>query len=161
MFSLSKAADLNRLVQGGQLYLAITFSKGSLVLLSIQSIYSVLPKTPVSFCHQVAAWILEMFVNFYSLIKTHKCNNPGQNIWYGISTTFLSPTASGRGGTITLNLGMMKHVFYHCAGQNEALELSSFMFVLHYFRTIEFYLITLAVFKKLFFRYKLRMGVLS
>jgi hypothetical protein len=31
MFSISKAAEQNELVQGGQLYIAFPFSKGSLI----------------------------------------------------------------------------------------------------------------------------------
>jgi hypothetical protein len=34
MFAISKAADLNKLAQGGQLSLAIPFSKGSLLWMS-------------------------------------------------------------------------------------------------------------------------------
>ncbi len=76
MFTTSKAANLNYLVQGGQLYWAFQFSKGSQVRQQIQApIYMYLEEATAHARHEV---LVEVNDNS-ALIVAYSCGILGQS----------------------------------------------------------------------------------
>ncbi len=67
MFAISKVADSNELVEGGQLYRAFPLSYYSL----LEAILFNQDKSAALSSCQVLAWVPDMFFGFY-LVKNHR-----------------------------------------------------------------------------------------